>query len=243
MPLLTTRAVILQTHRYSDTSKILRLMTRDYGPRSAIARGALRPKSRFGGVLESFAEGTATLFVKENRDLDSLSAFELLRERQALGVDLDRFNGAAVLCEVVLRLAPGHRDLLLYGALVEGLDRLLTAPKGDVAATALRHIWHLVRLLGFSPHLETCLVCGEEISTGKGASFDFPGGGLRCRNCPEGGQFLSPADVSTLKQLVSGAEGPMDPEGRQGSLLADFIRYHMAEGTRLRSLPFLRRLG
>lgn len=243
MPLLTTQAIILQTHRYSETSKILRLMTRDYGPRSAIARGALRPKSRFGGVLESFAEGTATLFVKENRVLDSLSAFELLRERQALGTDLDRFNGAAVLCEVVLRLAPGHRDLLLYGALVEGLDRLLAAPGSEVAATALRHIWQIVRLLGFSPHLETCIVCGQDISKGMAASFDFPDGGLRCQNCPEGGRFLSPVEVSTLKYLVNGVEGPMNPQGGQGSLLADFIRYHVAEGTRLRSLPFLRQLG
>lgn len=243
MPLLTTRAIILQTHRYSETSKILRLMTREYGPRSAIARGALRPKSRFGGVLESFAEGTATLFVKENRELDSLSAFDLVRERQALGTDLDRFNGAAVLCEVVLRLAPGHRDLLLYRALVEGLDRLLTAPRGEVATTALRHIWQLVRLLGFSPHLDACIVCGHDIVTGMAASFDFPGGGLRCRSCPEGGRFLSATDISTLKQLVNGVEGPMDPQGGQGSLLADFIRYHMAEGTRLRSLPFLSKLG
>src|SRR5207253_2124060 len=51
MSLVTTPAVVLQTYRYSETSKVVRLATRDLGVQSAIAKGALRPKSRFGAVL------------------------------------------------------------------------------------------------------------------------------------------------------------------------------------------------
>lgn len=243
MPLITTQVIILQTHRYSDTSKILRLMTREHGPRSAIARGALRPKSRFGGVLESFAQGTATLFVKENRDLDSLSGFELLRERQALSKDLERFVGASVLCEVVLRLAPEHRDLLLYKALLEGLDCLVDAPKEQVQGLALQRIWHVVRVLGFGPDLETCVGCGRPISSGEEGWFDFPGGGLRCRQCAGGGRYLDPTEVASLRCVMDAEQESLPLGGGQGGLLADFIQYHMAEGMRLRSLPFLRRLG
>ncbi|MFQ5678644.1 MAG: DNA repair protein RecO [Gemmatimonadota bacterium] len=243
MPLITTRVVILQTHRYSDTSKILRLMTREHGPRSAIARGALRPKGRFGGLLEPFAEGTATLYVKENRELHSLSGFDLLRARQALAVDLDRFAGASVLSELVLRLAPEHRDLPLYRALVAGLDHLLEVTRREVPATSLLHIWHLVRLLGFRPELATCLACERPIPVDSEVWFDFPAGGLRCPRCGRSGQRLSPAEAHTLRRLVSG-EGdlPSDVAG-QGTLLAQFVRYHLAEGTRLRSLSFLQRLG
>ena len=87
MGLSTTRAIVLQTYRYSDTSKILRLMTLEHGPCSALARGALRPKSRFGGLLEPFSEGDATLYMKEGRDLHALSGFELVRERRVLGAE------------------------------------------------------------------------------------------------------------------------------------------------------------
>lgn len=242
MPLVTTRAVVLQTHRYSDTSKILRLMTREHGPRSTIAKGALRPKSRFGGVLEPFAEGAATFYVKENRDLHTLSAFELVRERQALGSDLERFAAASVLCELVLRLAPEHRDLRLYRSLVGGLDDLVAAPKDRVSATGLRQIWELVGVLGFAPDLTRCLECGRPIPGGQMARFDFPAGGLRCGRCPAAGRRLSSTDVATLRSLVGGRE-PDDPPAGQAALLVDFIRYHLAEGIRLRSLPFLGELG
>ncbi len=77
MPIVTTRSVVLQTYPYSDTSKILRLLTLDHGPQSVMARGALRPRSRLSGVLEPFADGTATFYFKPDRDLHTLSEFEL----------------------------------------------------------------------------------------------------------------------------------------------------------------------
>ena len=50
MPLVSTPAIVLSALRYSETSKIVRLATRDVGVQSAIAKGALRPRSRFGAA-------------------------------------------------------------------------------------------------------------------------------------------------------------------------------------------------
>lgn len=237
MPIVTTPGVVLQTHSYSDTSKILRLMTRDHGPLSAMARGALRPKSRFSGVLEPFAEGTATIYVKPNRDLHSLSDFGLIRERQALGRDLHRYAGASVLCELVLRLAPAERDEHLYQVLTVGLDALLAADAGEAPGTVLAAIWQVVDALGFAPDASTCARCGRGLD-GEPATFELREGALLCGRCLPGRPVLSADQVDTLRRLIDGfaAERP----GRlQASLLVDFIRHHAAEGLRLRSLDFL----
>src|SRR6266581_1508056 len=77
MSLVTTPAVVLQTYRYSETSKVVRLATRDLGVQSAIAKGALRPKSRFGAGLELLSEGVAQLYFRETRELHTLGAFDL----------------------------------------------------------------------------------------------------------------------------------------------------------------------
>lgn len=244
MPIVTARSVVLQTYPYSDTSKILRLMTEDHGPRSAIAKGARRPGSRFGGLIEPFAEGWATVYLKENRDLHTLSDFDLIRERQALGVDLPRFAGASVLCELVMRLAPEEQpDRRLFAVLVAGLDDLVDASAGAAAATALRHIWRVVGALGFAPDVRHCVACGREIDRGDRARFDFAAGGLRCTACGREGASLSAEDVEILRRLVlvRGERGlPADRVGsRQRRVAVDFIRYHLAEGTRIRSLDFL----
>ena len=40
MPLIATPAIVLKVTPYSETSKIVRLLTRDHGLVSALARGA-----------------------------------------------------------------------------------------------------------------------------------------------------------------------------------------------------------
>ncbi|HEX5632270.1 MAG TPA: recombination protein O N-terminal domain-containing protein, partial [Gemmatimonadales bacterium] len=59
MPQVTTPAIVLGAIRYGETSKIVRLATREHGVQSAIAKGALRPKSRFGAALQLLREGSA----------------------------------------------------------------------------------------------------------------------------------------------------------------------------------------
>lgn len=242
MPIVSTRSVILQTYRYSDTSKILRLMTREHGPRSAIAKGALRPKSKFGGVLEPFAEGEATFYLKDDRDLHTMSEFELIRDRQRLGVDLPRFAGASLACELVMRLAPAERDDRLYRALVNALDALMEASEARVEAVALSAVWGVVRLLGFTPELAACVECGRIPE--EGARFDHAAGGLVCGGCTPGdgpGRWLEPPELDTLRKLEDGRPLATEtgPGARQSALLRDFIRYQMTDGTRLRSLRFL----
>ncbi|MFQ5746669.1 MAG: DNA repair protein RecO [Gemmatimonadota bacterium] len=239
MPILTTRCVVLKTHRYSDTSKILRLMTREKGPVSALARGALRPRSPISGLVEPFAEGEATIYMKRNRDLQTLSSFELLRERQGLGIDLERFAGASVLCELVLRFAPEQRDDRLYDGLTRGLDALLDAPVDRLASTSLATIWDLVRTLGFAPELDRCLECGRDLGAEEDTRWDPGAGGLRCGSCPGGGVALGGVEVAELRHLVGGDSGPLTTAGRQRAVLRDFIRIHPAEGLPLRSLEYL----
>jgi len=239
--LATTRAVILQTYRYSDTSKILRLMTFELGPCSALARGALRPKSRFGGLLEPFVEGDAILYTKEGRDLHTLSSFELVRERRRLGGSMDLFTTASTLCELVMRLAPEHRDDKLFRALREGLDGLHERARSGAPGAGLEHVWALVGTLGFRPELEACVRCRRPIGDER-VRFDYAAGGLQCRRCSPGGPGLEPDELRTLRSLVAG-QAAEDSARRQGSWLADFIRYHLAEGANLKSLRFLRDLG
>lgn len=238
MPIVTTRCVVLQTYRYSDTSKILRLMTLDHGPRSAIAKGALRPGSKYGGVLEPFAEGEATIYLKPDRDLHTLSEFELIRERQSLGVDLARFAGASVCCELVMRLAPEERDPRLYRTLLAGLDALVEAEPDEVRAVALVVNWQVVRILGFTPELDRCVGCGRSLEEGE-TRLDFEAGGLACGRCASGGPRLTTSERRELRGLLAGRLPDGGPGGRQARFLRDFIRYRLAEGLTLRSLDYL----
>ena len=67
-PLLTP-AIVIGSLRYSETSRIVRLATREHGVVSAIANGALRPRSRFGAALQLLSEGQAHLLHSRSSEL------------------------------------------------------------------------------------------------------------------------------------------------------------------------------
>ena len=84
MPLLATDAIVLHAFDYMETSRILRLVTREAGVQSALAKGARRSQRKYGSALDLFAEGAAQLYTKEGRDLHTMSSFDVVRARPEL---------------------------------------------------------------------------------------------------------------------------------------------------------------
>lgn len=244
MPLVTTPAIILTTLRYSETSKIVRLATRDLGVQSAIAKGALRPRSRFGAALQVLSDGQAQLYVKDTRELHTLAAFDVAHVPLGLAADLDRYAVATTLAEVMLRFAPADHHPDSFTVLHETLITLEGALSAELPATGLRAMWRLVGALGFAPSLDACALCGTFTSPAGDAAFSTAEGGILCASCagphaatrlPERARW----DLSALLDIT----GPLPSLDRphftaHQRLLARYVRYHLGEGIELPALEF-----
>ena len=244
MPLVSTPAIVLSTLRYSETSKIVRLATRDHGVQSAIARGALRAKSRFGGALQLLSEGQAQYLSKEQRELHVLTAFDLRRLHVGLTGNLDRYAVACALAEVMLRFAPSDPHPESFEVLHSALEAVEESPAGTVEPLGLRLLWRLVSVLGFAPSIEACVIDGRTLPAEGPRPFSTRDGGALCTTCAgqRGATRLPPHDRVDLALLLDpNASLPaLDP--RHGAahrrLLARYIRHHLAEGAELPALDF-----
>ena len=242
MPLVTVDATILQAFPYSETSKILRLLTGRHGVQSVIAKGARRPRSRYGGVLEPFTDGTATFYLKETRDLHTLRDFELERPRQRLGRDLVRFGAASLLSEIVLRTSSEQESPALFRRLRQALTELEGVPAGDVEDVALAHAWGLIAILGFAPALEHCVHCGAGVPGDRDLFFDYGAGGVLCGECGGGGgggRVLPSRARRDLVSLLRGERAGLERTGAHWQLLSRFLTFHLVDAGALRSLEFL----
>lgn len=247
MALATTRALVLQAFPYSETSKVLRLFTLEHGVRSVMAKGALRPKSRYGGVLEPFTEGTATFYLKEGRDLHTLSGFDLLRSRQALGRSLVGFAGASLLSEIVMRTGTEEAHPPLYHALADAWD-LVAEARGpaEALAASLTGAWTLVVLLGFEPQASACIHCGRELAPEEPVRFDAAAGGAACVGCRRAGRVLDAGTRAELRRMLAGhvPAGGVARPGTHRALLKAFLDAQLAQDRPFRSMElFLESAG
>lgn len=240
--LISTPAVILQTFPYGDTSRIVRLATRDVGVQSVIAKGVTRARSRFGGRLQVMSVGVAQFYHRANRDLHTLGAFDVTVQHVALTSDLRRFAAGAALAELVLRTAQEEPQPAVYHGLVAALDALTTAPADRVPYEALAGLWHAVVVLGFAPTTDACVRCGRDL--GERAAFALVEGGLLCSGCgaAAGPGALDPADQDALRGFLAGdatAAGlPEQHLAAHRRLLARFVRRHVADDADLPALRF-----
>ncbi|MBX6332458.1 MAG: DNA repair protein RecO [Gemmatimonadaceae bacterium] len=242
MPLVATDAIVLHAFDYSESSRILRLATREAGVQSVLARGARRAKSRFGTALDLFAQGTAQLYLKEGRDLQTLAGFDVLHARPALGADLGRFAAASALAELVLRFGTvNEAHPALFDALAHALDHLATAEPAQASEAGLAGAWHLVAQLGFAPSLGACSICHADVRADGPLPFSHVAGGVLCAGCARthpGGRTL-PSAAREAIATWSGAGRVHGLDAREARahqrLLREFLQEHLADGRLLRA--------
>ncbi|MCU0625367.1 MAG: DNA repair protein RecO [Gemmatimonadaceae bacterium] len=241
MASVVTPAIVLHAFDYSESSRIVRLATREAGVQSVLARGARRSQKRFGAALDLFAEGEVQFEVKAGRDLHTLSRFDATRGRRGIGESLGRFEGAAALGEVMLRVAPADDDsALAYDVLAAGLDDIATTSEPVVAT--LRAVWRLLAAIGYAPALDQCVHCGDTLPADGPVAFAAAVGGALCDRCAR----LAPARplpayardqlrawLGDEPRKPTGFDGPVERAHRR--LLSGFVHAHVTDGQPLRA--------
>lgn len=240
MTLLVTDAIVLHGFAYMETSRILRLATRDGGVQSVIARGTRRPKSRWGGSLDLFTEGRAQISMRPTRELQTLTSFDAIRPRPQLALDLSRFTGASAISELTLRFVRDDVQPAVYDSLAATLDGLAHSEPNGAREVVLAGAWRLIGELGFAPSLEQCSECHSPLAPDEAVRFSHRAGGALCARCARtapAGRTL-PADARRVLQgWLEGEEHRLDDAEIRAHqrLLREFVLEHLADGRALKA--------
>jgi DNA repair protein RecO (recombination protein O) len=187
---LKTEAVVLRSIRYGEADRILHLYSRTRGRIGAIAKGARKPKSRFGGRLEPFFR--LDLVLHEGRgELLTVTGAATVDGYPRLRASAPALGAGARACDAVLRLLdsaepnpPAYNLLCRYLALLDDPGEEGAA----VPATAVSFRLKLALAAGFAPELAACAQCGEAEHL---SGFSGAAGGVVCAACEAGAFPLS----------------------------------------------------
>ena len=242
MPPHTTEAVVLHAFDYLESSRIIKLLTRDLGLRSVLARGARSSRKRFGAGLDLFVQGTAELDVKPGRDLDTLASFDVGRTRGAIGMDLARFTGASAIAEMLLRFVQSDTDPELFDVANDAFDRIATADGDRARDATIAGAWRILAALGFAPSLDECSECERSFEADESVLFSQSAGGAVCEGCARiarvGRKLPASARMSLQSWIATtDAAAPLtDVEARAHQrLLREFVVEHLSDGKPLRA--------
>ncbi len=149
MSLVKTKAFVIRSMKYSDSSRILTLLTEQLGKLSVIHKGA-RKNSR-NGSTGSFSCIEAMIYFKESRELQLLSQANSIEMFRNIDTDIDRIRAAYIALELINRCTPvNSADGNLFemaNGFFHGIDSVLNNPELEL----LRFLIGFSEYLGLSP--------------------------------------------------------------------------------------------
>lgn len=175
-------AVPIRKTDFSETSQILRLLTREAGKINAIARGSKRKKGPFPGPFDLFIEYEIVWISKGPERLNVLTAATLRADFPVLRTRPLRLYAASYGAELLDELTPEAVPVPSTYELWVGFLRELQQGVG-MPLCLFRFEARLLRDRGFFPRLLECGACRRRITRVE-AWFSPRDGGAVCDRCP-----------------------------------------------------------
>jgi len=247
--LIRTKALLLNSIPVGESDLLAVFFTERLGKVRALAKGALRSKKRFLGILLNLNELEVELAQTRGKEIEfRLSLADLLQSRLNLSRDPLRLGSAYALAELAERAAPEQEPSAgLYRVLARSIDDIQS--KKNFREYCFHSLLTILSLLGYMPALQNCAVCGKKLPAGqKSWFFSIERGGFVCEqdakreaNLME----LSPGLAQSLSALGRpGGKGPARVRLSKKDFAAgvhlffDFTAWHL--GKPLNSLAFLK---
>ena len=178
-----TRAVVLRSMKYNDTSKIVRMFTEECGKVAVIAKGARSARSPFGSSLEVMGVVDAVFYRKEDRELHFLSRCETVLPLPGIVTDMGRLQSALSIVELTDAVTPPEEPARhMFTALLETLQVVNSATNNHLVALYSFES-RVLHLLGFKPEMMHCTRCGRIAAEDGSGRVALSPEGVLCEQC------------------------------------------------------------
>ncbi|MBM3699372.1 MAG: DNA repair protein RecO [Actinobacteria bacterium] len=164
-----TKAIILKSYNLGEADKILKLFSNENGLVDAVAKGARKIKSKFGGRLEVF--NFLELELSKGRNLDVICQAELIKNFCRIPEDFNTFLFSQHICEIVLKTHFSCTDItpmifrLLYSCLSE-FNCVIGGNLHNLQKITVFFIAKFLKITGYPPLMHACCICGKDINAG-----------------------------------------------------------------------------
>ena len=184
-----TEGVVLRHSSSGEADRVLAIYTADYGTIHVVGRSLRRAKSKLAGHLEPLSHVAIQLM--RGKGIDLVTAADTLHGHILLRNSLEGIARGLVCVEMVEAFAPEeHPNPELYRLLLDTLEQL-NGGEGD------KLLWyfafHVLRVTGYMPELQQCVVCSNAIQPDE--HMFSPGlGGVVCSTCARDGDPAGPQE-------------------------------------------------
>ena len=177
---------------YKESSKIINILTKEYGIIGLIARGTKQVKSKLSGVTSKLTYGYFYVNYKEN-SLSNLMEVDIIDRFKNIRKNIDLMSYSLYLLELAEKVFKHENDASIYDMLIASLKKI---DEGyDYKVITIIFELKMLDYLGIRPVIDECVNCGNKLDIVTISSYR---GGYLCKNCAKGEVITN---IKTIKLL------------------------------------------
>lgn len=183
--------IIIREKSYSETSKLITLITKEHGVINLLAKGAKTLKSSLRSTTVKLTYGYFNVVYKENK-LSTLKEVDIIDYFKNIKKDINKISYATYILELVEQVIKQTNNTEVFDNLVSSLKKI----DENMNPLVITNILELKCLdyLGVMPILDCCAVCGNKNII----TISADQGGYLCKECRKDETIV---DEKTIKLL------------------------------------------
>ena len=193
MKIVDVKGLVLNETNYSDSSKILNVLTSEYGLIGIISKGCRNLKSKLRGASRKLVYGTFHFYYKEN-GLSTLISIDVISDYPKTIMNLENVVYASYLLDLTRQVVKQSKDSNILPLVVSSLDKIENGLNPAVVTNILELKY--LDFLGVSPVVTGCAVCGKTTNI---VSLSPTAGGFICKDCYQDEGYYSDKAIKLLQ--------------------------------------------
>ena len=193
MKIESFEGIILSETNYSESSKILNVLTDKHGLIGVISKGCRNMKSKLRGVSRKLIYGTLHVYYKEN-GLSTLIGVDVINSFSKTMMDLEKISYASFILDLTYQVVKQTESEEIFDLLKNSLIKL----EEGIPPLPLTNIVELKLLdyLGVAPNVDSCCHCG---STKGIVTLSSEDGGYICKDCYDNEPLVSEKTIKMIR--------------------------------------------
>ena len=187
--------IIINTKNYGDTSKIIDILTKEYGVIGVIAKGCKSLKSNLRSVTDKLTYATFTIYYKKDK-LSMLSEASVINNFSNIKKDIEKISYASFLMDLTNQVYKQCEDSNLYELLINALKKINDNFK-PLIITNIIELKYL-EYLGVMPNIDGCSICGSKSVV----TLSSDKGGYLCSKCHTNEPIVSDKAIKLVRMYT-----------------------------------------
>jgi len=195
MEVTSVKGIIISETPYSETSKIINIITDKYGTIGVLAKGARSLKSKLRSVSTKLTFGDFHIYYKE-KGLSTLVNVDVINNLKNIKTDITNMSYACYILELVNQVMKHEYNLEIFNLLEASILKINENFDAGIITNILE--LKMLEYLGVKPIIDECAICGNKTNI---VTICGDRGGYICKNCIQDEYIVSDKTIKLIRMF------------------------------------------